>query len=160
MIQQTRVQFIQGAYKQILQQFKTTQLYSKEVKQLPPDEVFKNAYWHPGKQDQKTLTCFITASNMVAGGPLFDSPEKFHALYESRAHIQKNRKLEMPWEEGYSYKNLPYLFYDPNEDQWFSPIPTRVFSGVILRNMKANIHEGWWGSWRPITPIANLQFKS
>ncbi|KEJ83160.1 hypothetical protein OXYTRIMIC_016 [Oxytricha trifallax] len=145
MIQQTREQFIQGAYKQILKQFKTTQLYSEEVQQLPPQDIFKKAYWHPGKQDQSTLTCFITASNMVAGGALFDSPEKFHALYESRTHMSNKRKLEMPWEEGYCYKNLPFLFYDPNIDQWYSPIFTRAFSGVILRNMKANIHQGWWG---------------
>ncbi|KEJ82733.1 hypothetical protein OXYTRIMIC_056 [Oxytricha trifallax] len=105
MIYQTREEFVQGAYKQILKQFKTTKLYSEEVQQLPPHDIFKKAYWHPGKQDQSTLTCFITASNMVAGGALFDSPQKFHALYESRTHMSNKRKLEMPWEEGYCYKN-------------------------------------------------------
>ncbi|KEJ82503.1 Chromo domain containing protein [Oxytricha trifallax] len=156
MIQQTREQFLQGAYKQILQQFRTTQLYSVEVQQLPPQDIFKKPYWHPGKQDQSTLTCFITASNMVAGGPIFDSPQKFHALYESRTHMSNKRKLEMPWEEGYCYKNLPFLFFDPNDDQWYSPVFTDQISGVILRNMKENKHQGWWGLLQTNNPYSKF----
>ncbi|KEJ83033.1 hypothetical protein OXYTRIMIC_251 [Oxytricha trifallax] len=106
---------------------------------MDPSKLFPKAKWHPGRTDQNKFACVVHAINMFVGGPLFDSVEKFVALYQSRAHMVRTRQPEHLVEHGISLKNFHHILYDVKKDIWYTPKVIHSFTNPMLDNYRKNL---------------------
>ena len=95
-------------------------LYPEGTEQLNPAELFKNALWHPGEQDQRFNDCVIHALNLYVGGPLFMSREHWCNVLSARRKIAKMGCLEDVRLHGVSLRNLNHIIYDSEFECWYS----------------------------------------
>lgn len=129
-------EFLSTRMKQILKEFDKTYLYQNE-EPLDKKNLFKERLWFPGKTDQKKHTCLIDAVNLYFGGPLFDTAEKFMALYQSRCHMVRTRMPEHSQLYGLSLKNLHHFYYNYHSNKWYSPKLVLACSEAQLDDIRA-----------------------
>jgi hypothetical protein len=89
--------------------------------------MFKNPLWHPGICDQSKNSCVIHALNMFVGLPLFDTWEKFLALYTHRLKVCKDKVTEDIRLRGISINHVQRLIFFYKEDLWMTPNLTHCF---------------------------------
>lgn len=115
-----------------------------DMAQFLPQQIFTESLWHPGYQDQSKYACLVHALNMFVGGPLFDTPEKFLSLYQSRSHMIRVRSPEFRWENGLSLKNLKKILYYEKVDTWLSPVLKYTATSAFIQEnttLKIGVNE-------------------
>jgi hypothetical protein len=84
--------------------------------------------------------CLVHALNNLVGGPLFDRPSKFIRLYADRTHQSYEKAREEIFTRGANLKNLEFIFYNREEENWYGLACAAVFncddiSQIIRENM-------------------------
>ncbi|KEJ82834.1 hypothetical protein OXYTRIMIC_253 [Oxytricha trifallax] len=76
---ETREEFMERRIEEVATSMDQISLYDPGTKQLPRQDVFKEGFWHPGKQDQSRNACLIHAVNMMVGGHSLIKPSSLHS---------------------------------------------------------------------------------